>query len=88
MKLSIVVLLIITVGASWLFFRPKLSAFLARLGLALRVATVAYFVLLIIRLARSGVDEEQLRIGGISILLFGAMWAVAWLVTRSIARTR
>ncbi|MCL4534939.1 MAG: hypothetical protein M1370_07235 [Bacteroidetes bacterium] len=88
MKLSIVVLLIITVGASWLFFRPKLSAFLARLGLALRVATVAYFVLLIIRLARSGVDEEQLRIGGISILFFGAMWAVAWLVTRSIARTR
>lgn len=88
MKLSIVVLLIITVGASWLFFRPKLSAFLARLGLALRVATVAYFVLLIIRLARSGVDEEQLRIGGISILFFGAMWAVAWLITRSIARTR
>ncbi len=87
MKLSVVVLFIMVVGVSWLFFRPKLSAFLARLGLALRVATVVYFVLLAVRLVHSGIDEDQLRIGGISILFFGGLWAVAWLVTRSIART-
>jgi hypothetical protein len=87
-KLSVVVLLIMVAGVSWLFFRPRLAAFMARLGLALRVATVVYLVLLVVRLARTGIDADQLRIGGISVLFFGGLWAVAWLVARSIARTR
>ena len=87
MKLSVIVLLIMAAGVSWLFFRPKLTAFLARLGLALRVAMVVYLVLLAVRLIHSGIDQDQLRVAGISTLFFGGLWVAAWLVTRSIART-
>jgi hypothetical protein len=75
-----------TAAFCWLFFRPKMMAFLGRLGLALRVATLVYIVLLVARLIHSGIDEEQLRTAAISLVFFGGLWAAAWLVTRSIAR--
>jgi hypothetical protein len=87
-KQSILVLLVLMAGVSWLFFRPKLVMFMARLGLALRVATVVYFILLAWRLVAGGIDQEQLEIAIISLLFFGGLWGLAWLVTRSMAKSR
>lgn len=72
----------------WLLYRPKLTMFKARFGRAIRIATVVYFLILAFRLSSSAVDQEQLMLAGASLLLFGGLWAAAWLITRGIERTR
>ncbi len=87
MKLAVIYLLVILAGVSWLFFRPRLAAMVARFGLALRVATVAYFLMLVGRLVTTGVDQDQMELAIGSVLFFAAFWGIAWLITRSMART-
>lgn len=88
MKQSVIVFTILMVPVIWLLYRPQLSIFKARLGRAVRVAGIVYFLILAAKLWNSSVDEQQIALAAASILLFAGVWAVAWLVTRAIERTR
>ena len=88
MKLSAIVFIILLVPVIWLLYRPRLAIFRARFARAVQIGGIAYFLILGLKLWTSGVDEQQLILAGASILLFIGVWVAAWIVTRTIERTR
>ncbi len=88
MKQSTITLLILLAPVVWLLLRPKLSTVRTRLRLAAQVALVGYFALLALRLYQMGVDENQVLTAAASILVFGGVWVIVWLVTSRMDKSR
>jgi hypothetical protein len=68
--------------AYWLF-RPRLMVVRDRLALALKITGVLYLAIIAYRMATSDISTEQLQTAGLSLAFFGAIWVVAWAITRS-----
>ena len=88
MKQTALAFVILVAPLLWLLYRPRFAGLKARLQRAIRVAFVLYFILLGIRFAQTGIDEEKLLLAGASVLVLGGVWLAAWLVTKSVAGTR
>ncbi len=83
--LTTIVLLVPLAGLAYWLFRPRLLILRTRMALALKVVGVLYLAMIIYRLSTSGISQEQLQVAGLSMAFFGGVWAIAWLVTRSLA---
>jgi len=79
MKLLLFILLVVLATITWWRLR-------ARAAKALKVAGVAYLAIVAVRLAQSGLDQEQWQLAALSFAFFAALWGVAWLVTHSLAK--
>ncbi len=75
MKPLIFSLLLVLAGITWWRLRSRGSRFF-------RVAVAAYLVIVVVRLAGNGMDQEQLQLAGFSFAFFAALWVVAWFITR------
>ncbi|HEX2923356.1 MAG TPA: hypothetical protein VHS28_04940 [Chloroflexota bacterium] len=73
--------------AYWLF-RPKLMTVRDRLATAIKITGVLYLAIIGYRLVTSDITPEQLRTAGLSLLFFGGIWVVVWLITRSMKGKR
>lgn len=73
--------------AAWLF-RSRLGFLKARMALAIKVGGIGYLIILAVQLATSEVSDEQLLVASVSFLAFGAVWVVAWLITRAVQKSR
>lgn len=84
--LTTLILSLPLLGLAYWLFRPRLALLRARLSLALKVTGVLYVALVGYRLATSDINQEQLKVAGLSLAFFGGVWVIAWLVTRALAR--
>lgn len=73
--------------AAWMF-RSRLGFLKARMSLAIKVGGIGYLVILAIQLATSEVSDEQILVASVSLLTFGTVWVVAWLITRAVQKSR
>lgn len=73
--------------AAWMF-RSRLGFLKARMSLAIKVGGIGYLVILALQLATSEVSDEQILVASVSLLTFGTVWVVAWLITRAVQKSR
>ncbi len=86
MKLQIFALLVAVSPVLWLLFRPRLALLKTRLTRAFRIAAPIYLGFIVLRLATSPVTTDELQTAGLWLAGFAAVWLVAWVITRSLAR--
>jgi len=83
---TFILLSIPVLAISLWIYRSRLGYLKAQLGMLIKLVGVVYLASIAYQLINSDIDHHQLQVAAFSIVFFGGIWVIAWLITRSMTK--